>query len=198
MTQAVTLKRARNTKNGIRSKQKTEERRIKRTYKKREARRKNRAERQANKPESKKKANSASAQEPLKRIKIELGKEIHIATLSIRGTNKLGKREEVEEWMESKNISILALQETKSPHSKRETRKDYTWYFSGNGKEKCHHGVGLVIRSDLAKHIEDIEPINERLMYMTIDGTIPINIIVAYMPTSIENTETKEKAYENL
>ena len=48
-------------------------------------------------------------------------------------------------------------------------------------------------QNDLAKHIEDIEPINERLLYITIDGTIPINTIVAYMPTSIETTEIKEK-----
>ena len=134
----------------------------------------------------------ASAQEPHKRSKIELGKEIHIATLNIRCTNKLGKREEVEDWMKSKNIGILALQETKSPHSKRETRKDYIWYFSGNGENKCHHGVGLVIRKDIAKHIEDIEPINERIMYITIDGTMKINIIVAYMPTSIDPIEEKK------
>ena len=63
-------------------------------------------------------------------VQIQQGKEIRIATLNIRGTNKLGKREEVEDWMKSNNISILALQETKSPHSKRETRKDYVWYFS--------------------------------------------------------------------
>ena len=35
-------------------------------------------------------------------------------------------------------------------------------------------------------------------MYMTIDGTIPINIIVAYMPTSVETSEIKDKAYETL
>jgi len=100
--------------------------------------------------------------------------------------------------MKENNISIVALQETKSPQSKRETRKDYTWYFSGNGENRCNHGVGLVIRNDLAKHIEDIEPINDRLMYITIASTLPINIIVAYMPTSIENAYTKDKAYEKL
>ena len=109
-TQAVSRKRQRNTKRGLRSKQKIEERKIKRNYKKREARRKHRAERQANKPQRNQNANSASAQEPLKKLKIELGKEIHIATLNIRGTNKLGKREEVEDWMKNHNISILALQ----------------------------------------------------------------------------------------
>ena len=198
MTQAILRKRIRNSKRGIRSKQKIEERKIKRSYEKRLARRKHRIEGQANADKKDNNANSASAQEPHKRIKIELGKEIHIATLNIRGTNKLGKREETEDWMKKQDISILALQETKSGHSKRETRKDYTWYFSGNGEERCHHGVGLVIRKDIAKHIEDIEPINDRLMYITIDGTIQINIIVAYMPTAIDPTEIKDKAYENL
>jgi exonuclease III len=124
-------------------------------------------------------------------------KRPHIATLSIRGTNKQGVREEVENWMTENNISIVALQETKSPQSKRETRKNYTWCFSGNGENRCNHGVGIVIRSDLAKHIEDIEPINERLMYITPASTLPISIIVTYMPTSTENAEIKDKAYEN-
>ena len=35
-------------------------------------------------------------------------------------------------------------------------------------------------------------------MYIIIDGTIPINIIVTYMPTSIDPTEIKDKAYDNL
>ena len=46
------------------------------------------------------------------------------------------------------------------------------------------------------KHIKDIEPKNGRLMYITLDGTLPINIINTYMPTSVESIETKEKAYE--
>lgn len=49
----------------------------------------------------------------------------------------------------------------------------------------------------IAKHIEDIEPISERLMYITIDGTIPINFIIKYMPTAIDPTETKHmKTYK--
>ena len=35
-------------------------------------------------------------------------------------------------------------------------------------------------------------------MYITLDGTIQTNIIVTYMPTSIDPTEFKDKAYENL
>ena len=100
--------------------------------------------------------------------------------------------------MTDNNISILALQETKSPHSKREIRKNCTWNFSGNEQNRCHHGVGVVVRNDLVKYIEDIEPINERLMYITFASSLPITLIITYMPTSIDNTENKEKAYENL
>jgi exonuclease III len=96
--------------------------------------------------------------------------------------------------MTENSISIVGLQETKPPHIKRETIKDYTLYFSGHGSGRCQHGVGFVIRNDLAKHIEDIEPI----MYIIIAGTLPTHIIVTHMPTSIEPAETKDTAYENL
>ena len=99
--------------------------------------------------------------------------------------------------MTENSISIVGLQEARSPHSKRETRKAYTLHFSGNGLDKCQHGVGIVIRSDLAKHIEDTELRNERLTYIMIAGTLPTQIIGTYMPTCIDPTETKDEAYDN-
>jgi exonuclease III len=44
----------------------------------------------------------------------------------------------------------------------------------------------------------DMEPINDRLRYITLDCVMPINIINTYMPASIENIENTEMAYENL
>ncbi len=35
-------------------------------------------------------------------------------------------------------------------------------------------------------------------MYITLASTLPTNIIVAYMPTSIHSSEEKDKAYDNL
>ena len=72
MTQAIL---PRNSKRGLRSKEKIAERKIKRSYKGREARRRKRTqEGSANQPETNQDANSASAQEPHKRYKIELGR----------------------------------------------------------------------------------------------------------------------------
>jgi hypothetical protein len=89
--------RKRNTKRGIRSKLKIEEGRLKRSFKRREARRHNRKEGKAKEQQTHNKPNSDSAQEPLRQIQeIELGKEVHIATLNIGGTSKMGVREEIE------------------------------------------------------------------------------------------------------
>ena len=100
--------------------------------------------------------------------------------------------------MKENKVDILVLQETKSPQNKRETRKDYTWYFSGNGSNKCEHGVAIIVKNQLTRHIIDIEPINERLMYITLDSTLPINIINTYIPTSVASADDKEKTYTNL
>ena len=100
--------------------------------------------------------------------------------------------------MKEHQIDILMPQETKSPQNKREIRKDHTWYFSGNDSNRRHHGVAFVVKNSLSKHIVDIEPINERLMYLILDSTLPIHFINTYMPTSVENSDIKETAYENL
>jgi len=190
--------RKRNTKRGLRSKNEIAERSAKRSFKRRKARQRHKTLGSANIQVNTSNF-SASAQEPIvTTTTYKLGKKLRITTLNIRGTNKLGVREEIVHWMNDNRIDILLLQETKSSQNKREIRKEHTWYFSGNDKDKCHHGVGIVIRSDLNKHIIDIEPINERLMYITLDSTMPISIINTYMPTSVEDVENKEKAYENL
>ena len=100
--------------------------------------------------------------------------------------------------MKDNKIDILLLQETKSPQNKREIIKEHTWYFSGNDKDRCHHGVGIVINNNLSKRIEDIEPINDRLMYITLAGVLPLNLIVTYMPTSIHSPDEKEQCYTKL
>ena len=46
---------------------------------------------------------------------------------------KLGVRDEVETWMRKRDIMILGLTETRSKQNTRESRKQYTWFFSGEG-----------------------------------------------------------------
>eukprot|EP00973_Karenia_brevis_P052213 7255161-Karenia_brevis.AAC.1 len=48
-----------------------------------------------------------------------------IATLNIQGLNAIGKRQEIEKWMEDKNVDILCIQETKINHNSTESRKGF-------------------------------------------------------------------------
>ena len=56
----------------------------------------------------------------------------NIATLNLRGLKQVGKREEVEMWMNKQNIDIPCAQETHAALNSKETRKEYTWYLNGN------------------------------------------------------------------
>jgi len=192
--------RHRNTKRGLRSNRARENRREKRTKKRREARREHRRRRQLEKPRANQNATTqATAQEPrANRLfrKLELGKKQNIATLNIRGVKKVGVREEVEKWMKKHSIKVLALQETRNSQNTRETRKGHTWFFSGEGgRETYTAGVALVIDNEYLQFIDDLEPINDRIMYITLKGTIKTTIVSAYAPTADRTTEEKEQYY---
>ena len=68
---------------------------------------------------------------------ISRGKKMKIkfATLNIQGPNMIGKRQEIEKWMEEKRIDILCIQETKINCNATEKRNGYTWYFSSDVKD---------------------------------------------------------------
>jgi exonuclease III len=71
-------------------------------------------------------------------MKHMLGKTTKFATLNIRGIKKPGVREEIDSWMSEKQIDILCLQETRNNQNSRETMKNYTWLFSGEGGRKAY------------------------------------------------------------
>ena len=96
--------------------------------------------------------------------------------------------------MKEKEVWITGLQETRIGQDSRESRKEYTWYFSGekHKDKKKVHGVGCVINNKIIQHIEDIEPINERIMTVTLKAILPIKIIICYAPIANRDTEEKE------
>ena len=55
-------------------------------------------------------------------------------------------------------------------------------------------GVGVVINNKFMQYVEDIEPNNDRLMYITLRGTIKIHIIITYQPAADRPAEEKQKA----
>ena len=190
----------RNTDRGLRSTEAINRRRHQRTDKRRWARdnyrKTGRVEK--NKEEQDKDETQAKAQEP-KNKWIKLGTTIMMATLNMRGAKKIGAREEVEIWMKERGIQILGLQETRIANNTRESRKEYTWFLSGEGgRETYTAGVGIVIANNMLQYIEDIEPINDRRMYIVLKGTLQTTFITAYFPQSDRPTEETEHIYEKL
>ena len=93
---------------------------------------------------------------------------------------------------------MAGIQETYKGENKQINRDKYTWYYSGNKQENCRHGVAFVIRNELTNYIQDIIPINERLMIIKLKGTMSITIIVCYAPTANAETSEKDKFYKTL
>jgi exonuclease III len=127
-----------------------------------------------------------------------MGKDIWTATLNVHGVIQKGKREEVETWMKKKGVKILFLQETYVKQNSRESRDNYTWYFSGENPilETWTAGVGVVIENSLVKNILDIEPVNDRLIKLVLNGTIPITMLGVYIPQAGRPEEEKDRAYK--
>ena len=195
-TPGTTTHRTRNTNRGIRSAQATEKRRTQRSQKRNAAR--NLHRRQNHVP-------TAPAQELQPRTpKIDYGVPYILASLNVRGMKKRGKKQEIEQYMKDNQIDVLVIQETHIGDEIIEhfKKSNHIWYYSGGGLEPkgeaCYHGVGIVIKKELANYVLDVETISERLMTITLRGKIPVTIASAYAPTAVATAEDKDNFYNAL
>ena len=100
--------------------------------------------------------------------------------------------------MKKNKVPILGLTETRNNQNSRENRKQYTWFVSGEGGRKEYTGgVAIIIHNSYLQYIEDIEPITDRIMYITLRGTLPTTIITTYMPQSDRPYEETQKHMNN-
>lgn len=128
-----------------------------------------------------------------------LGTKFKSASLNIRDINKVRVREEIQKWMKQEHVKIVCLRETRAKQNTRETKKDYTWFFGGErGRPEYTAGVAIVVHNSYLQDIEDIEPINCRVMYITLRGAMPTTIISAYLPTADRPSEEKTTTYDLL
>ncbi len=129
-------------------------------------------------------------------LKIRLGKKFKMATLSTRSLKKPGMREEIEKWMKENEIMVLAIQDTRIKQNQKEARGAYTWYMSGENKqkeiEKYIAGVGIVIDNNFAKYVEDVIPHTDRRIQLKLKGTCKMNIFSIYLPPA-ETTQGEDK-----
>ena len=167
--------------------------------KRREARQRHRRTKWIGKSNKNKRSTTAMAEKPHRKIKF--GKIFKIATMNVEGCMKMGKREEIEQYMKRNEIKIMALQETRVRNNTREARKEYTWFFSGERQHKTSTytpGVGFVIKNDFVKYIEDIIPHTDRIIELKLKGAIQINLICVYMPQAERTEEEKDEVYKTL
>ena len=61
-------------------------------------------------------------------------------------------------------------------------------------------GVAIVIDNELLNYITDIEPVNDRIMSITLGYVMPITFISVYSPTATKNytLEDKQTHYNNV
>ena len=125
-----------------------------------------------------------------------------MATLNTRGFKQLGKREEIEAWVKTQDIDILAIQETHISCDQQERRANYTWYMSGTkrlrNEGQCEAGVGFVIKNNILQYVIDIEPVNDRICRLELNYIAPISLICIYTPQAYRPSEEKETVYKIL
>eukprot|EP00975_Prorocentrum_lima_P052654 11036505-Prorocentrum_lima.AAC.1 len=59
-------------------------------------------------------------------------------------------------------------------------------------------GVAIVISNDLTSNIQDVEPLNDRILRITLKGVVPYTFISAYAPTAQRSDQEKDFFYDKL
>ena len=128
-------------------------------------------------------------------------KDNYLGSHNVQGIKKGGKREMVEEWMGKRNIKIAGIQDTHQTINSVENRNNYKWFHSGekNGEEGSRYaGVAFVVHNELLNYIKDIEPINDRMIVLTLGYAMEITITNAYAPTADKSEAEKKQFYDEL
>ena len=109
-----------------------------------------------------------------------------------------GRRRELEDMMERRNVYILCLQETKWKGSKARNIGDgcKIFYYGADGRK---NGIGIVLREKLAESVLEVKRVSDRLMAikLEVNGSI-LNIVSAYAPQVNNSMEEKNDFWEDL
>ena len=103
-----------------------------------------------------------------------------------------GRRRELADMMEQRNVDILCLQETKWKGSKARNIGGgcKLFYNRPDGKK---NGIGIVVREELVESVLEVKRVSNRLMAMKLEvkGSI-LNIVSAYAPQVNNSMEEKK------
>ena len=134
------------------------------------------------------------------RGKIIYGYDLKVATLNMHSLRDTGKREELEIWAKDNDVDMVMIQETWTNMCAVERREHYTTFFSSdddNETDRTEAGVAIMIANKHLNKVVDIEPTSDRLMAITLRGTVTYTFINTYMYTA-SNPEKNPKQYKQL
>ncbi|GFR95344.1 craniofacial development protein 2-like [Elysia marginata] len=122
---------------------------------------------------------------------------MRIGTWNVRTLYQSGKFDNLLIEMESLKTDILGISETRWTESGSTRRRNYTMIYSGG--QEHEHGVGIVLKNNIAKCMIGYWPVNERIIMCKIQAK-PFNIVIihAYTLTADHSDEEIETFYENL
>ena len=120
---------------------------------------------------------------------------IRVGTLNIGAMT--GKRRELADMIEQRNVDILHLQKTKWKGSKpRNIGSECKLFYNGaDGRNE----IGIVVREELAESVVEVKRVSDRLMAMKLEvkGSI-LNIVSPYSPQVNNSMEEKNDLWEDL
>lgn len=135
------------------------------------------------------------------KLKVKKKQEMMIGIWNINTLT--GKEMEIAEEMESNNLQILGLSETKKKgRGYRQLTNKHTLYYSGVSQERrAKEGVGIIITEEMNKNVIKYKPVNSRIIRVSIktnDIGEVINIIQIYGPVEGAHEEEILEFYINL
>lgn len=124
-------------------------------------------------------------------------RSMKIGTWNVRTMNRAGKLENVKEEMRRNKLNILGLSEMRWKGNGDFISEQFRVIYAGG--EDGQRGVGIVLDSDAAKRVGEIERFSERMIMVKVQAE-PVNMVVIqlYMPTSDHKDEEVELMYEKL
>ena len=122
-------------------------------------------------------------------------KPTRIGTINVATLRE--KEEAIVEMMKMRNLSILALAETRLRGNGDKTiHEDYKLVYSGD--EMARHGVGFIMEPSVAQYVEKVIFTNDRLIGVYLIIETVISIVQVYAPQQGRPTFEKEEFYQQL
>ena len=128
-------------------------------------------------------------------VPIPAGFSLQLATWNVEGLREIAKYDQIISFLNSKQIHLLAVQETKCDSVSTFKKSGWVILHSGASSAK-HHGVGLFVSPSLRPHAHQFLTHSPRICELTIRTTSHHHLL--YVDDSIEDQARKQHFWSQL